>query len=184
MSDWIGWLELLAEEALLGVALLVVFEGCRRLARDGMSRTPALMVAIALIPLVWEASLSLNLMKTVHLLQAEKQAAVSLHGREPVGGWEKAPLSPEERTALSTEVATIDYLFQGRRVDLIDTHGNRVLFDPTQEQGRHREQFVRDEKGAEDAARAAFERGVRLFIGAAVFMVAGLAIGWRQRRRA
>ena len=41
MTQWIVWLELVAEEALVGIALLVVFAGCRRLARDGMSRTPA-----------------------------------------------------------------------------------------------------------------------------------------------
>jgi len=43
---------------------------------------------------------------------------------------------------------------------------------------------MRDEKGAEDAAQAACERGIRLFLSAAGFLVAGLLVGWRQRGRA
>jgi hypothetical protein len=183
MSQWIGWLELVAEEALLVVAFLVVFEGCRRLARHGFSRRSGLMVAIALILPVWEASMSLRLIRSVQLLQAEKMAAVNLHGREPAGGWEKAAPTPEARTALSIEAATIGYVFQGVRSDVIDAGGARVPFVPTLEQGRAREQFVRDEKGAEASAQSAFERGVRLFIGTACFMLAGLVVGWRQRTR-
>jgi len=143
MFDSIGWLEVLGEAVLLVGAFVLVYEGCRRLARNGVSRGPALMVAAALILPVWEA-----------------------------------------RTAQSTEAATINYLFQGRLVEYIDAHGNRALFNPTQELLRNREQFVRDEKGAEDSGRAAFERGVRLFANAALFMLAGLVVGWRQRGRA
>lgn len=184
MSDWIGWLEVLVEAVLLVIAFIVIYEGCRRLARNGMSRGPALMVAVALILPVWEASLSLHVMKSVRLLQAQEFAAVSMHGSEPAGGWEKAPLSPEARTAQSTEAATINYLFQGRLAQVVDAHGNRVAFNPPQDLIRNREQFVRDEKGAEDSGRAAYERGIRLFANAAVFMLAGLLVGWRQRGRA
>ena len=184
MAHWIGWLELVVEETLLVVAFLVIFEGCRRLVRQGFVRRPALMVVIALILPVWEASMSLRLIRSVQLLQAEKAAAVTLHGREPAGGWEKAPLSPQARATASAEVATIAYVFQGDRPDVIDANGARVPFIPTLEQGRAREQFVRDEKGAEASAQSAFERGVRLFIGTAGFLLAGLVVGWRQRARA
>ncbi len=184
MSHWIGWLELVAEEALLVVAFLVIFEGCRRLVRQGFSRRPALMVAIALILPVWEASLSLKLIRSVQLLQAQKMAAMNQHGREPAGGWEKAPLTPEARMRMSFEAATVSYMFQGSRLDVIDANGGHVLFVPTPEESRAREQFVRDEKGAEASAQSAYERGVRLFIGTAGFMLAGLVVGWRQRVRA
>jgi hypothetical protein len=181
MSHWIGWLELVAEEALLVAALLGVFEGCRRLMHGGMSRRPALMVAVALILPVADASLSLNVVKTVRMLQADKMAAIALHGREPAGGWEKAALSPELRSSMSNEAATVAYLFQGTRPDVIDAQGARVAFVPTAQQGLQRDQFVRDEKAAEDTAQAAFERGIRLFIETAAFMLAGLGVGWRQR---
>jgi hypothetical protein len=184
MAHWIGWLELVGEEALLVVAFLVVFHGCRRLVCEGMSSRPALMVAVALLLPVWEASQSLSLVKSVQLLQGEKMAAVNQHGREPEGGWEKAPLSPEARTRMSTEVATIAYVFQGSRADVIDAAGARVPFVPTLAQSRAREQFVRDEKGAEASAQSAYERGLRLFLEAAGFMLAGVAVGWRQRARA
>jgi hypothetical protein len=183
MAHWIGWLELVAEQALLVVSLLVAFDGCRRLVRDGMSRRRSMMVALALILPVADASLSMNLVKSVRLLQADKMAALALHGREPAGGWERAPLSPELRSSMSTDAATINYLFDGGRVPVIDEKGARVLFVPTPEQGQQRERFVRDEKAAEDAAQAAYERGLRLFIEAAAFMLAGLFIGWRQRAR-
>ena len=177
MAQWIGWLELVVEEALLVVALLAVFDGARRLVRDGFARRPALVVAIALVLPVWEASQSLNVIKSVRLLQGEKLAAVNAQGREPAGGWEKAPLPPEARTRASTDVATINYILLGNRLDIIDASGARVAFVPTLAQGRAREQFVRDEKGAEATAQSAFERGVRLFISTAGFMLAGLVAG-------
>lgn len=184
MTHWMVWLELVAEEALLVIALLVVFDGFRRLVRDGFSRGPAFLVAVALILPVWEASQSLKLIRSVQLLQAQKMAAVNQHGREPTGGWEKAPLTPEARMRMSFEAATVGYMFQGSRLDVIDANGGHVLFVPTPEEGRAREQFVRDEKGAEASAQSAYERGVRLFISTAGFLLAGLAVGWRQRPRA
>lgn len=183
MSHWIGWLELFAEQALLAVALLVVFEGCRRLARDGMGRRAALMVAIGLIPPVADAYLSLNVVKSVRSLQADKMAAVALHGTEPAGGWAKAASSPQERTALSYQAATVAYLFQGNHIGVVDDQGARAPFVPTPQQERSREQFVRDEKGAETSAQASYERGMRLLVEAAAFMLAGVAVGWRRRVR-
>jgi len=184
MTDSTGWLLLVAEEVLLVAALLLAFEGCRRLARDGFGRLPALMVAIALILPVLEASTSLKLVRSVDLLQAQKQAALNVNGSEPAGGWEKSTLSPEERTAASVQVAVMTYVFTGRRVDVVDSHGKRVPFTPWPELDRKREQFVLDEKGATDSARAAWERGARLFISTAGFLLAGLVVGWRQRVRA
>ena len=184
MTDWTGWLEIVAEEALLVVAMLLVFEGCRRLVRDGFARVPALMVAIALILPVLEASQSLRLVKSVNLLQAQKQAALNLHGREPAGGWEKAPLTAEERTAQSVQAAVMNFVFEGRRQDVIDSHGARVAFVPWPDIDRSRQAFLLDEKGAADSARAAWERGARLFITTTGFLLAGLVVGWRQRARA
>jgi hypothetical protein len=183
MAQWTGWLELVAEEALLVLAFLAVFDGCRRLVRDGFARRAALMVALGLLLPVADAALSLRLVKSVQQLQAEKMAAVALHGREPAGGWEAAASSPEARSALSEQAATVAWLFQGQRIEVLDPAGTRVRFAPAPDQERAREQFVRDEKGAEDSARSGFEHGVRLFIEAAAFMLAGVVVGWRQRRR-
>jgi hypothetical protein len=184
MAQWTGWLELVAEEAVLAIAFLVVFEGCRRLARDGFSRRAAWMVALGLLLPVADAAMSLRLIKSVQRLQAEKMAAVALHGREPAGGWEKAASSAEARAALSTQAATVAYLFQGERLEVLDAQGARMPFAPAPDQERARERFLRDEKGAEDSARSAFEHGMRLFMAAAAFMLAGIAVGLRQRRPA
>ena len=184
MTDWTGWLELVAEEALVAVAFLVVFEGGRRLVRDGFSRRAALMVAIGLILPVADGWQSLRVIQQVGDLRADKLAAVALHGREPAGGWEKAASSPEERSALSLQAATVAYMFQGARIDVLDAQGARVPFAPAADQERAREQFVRDEKGAEMSARASYDHGIRLFLGAAIFMLAGFVVGWRQRGRA
>jgi hypothetical protein len=184
MAEWIGWLELVAEELLLVVCFLVVFDGCRRLVRDGVTKGPALAVAIALVLPVWEASASLKVIRSVRLLQAQKLATLYVNGREPAGGWEKTAFSPADRTAVSTAVAAMNYKYLGKRSELVDETGRRVVFDPTPQQGLDREQVMRDEKGAEDAAQSAYERGVRLFLGTAGFLVAGLLVGWRQRARA
>lgn len=184
MSDWMGWAELVVEELLLVVAFLVAFDGCRRLVRGGFARGPALAVAVALVLPVWEGTASLNLIRSVRLLQAQKLAALYVNGREPAGGWEKTNLSPADRTAVSTAVAAMNYKYLGKRTELLDEQGHRVVFDPSPQQTQDREQVMRDEKGAEDAASAAYERGVRLFLQAAAFIVAGLLVGLRQRARA
>ena len=184
MTDWLGWTELVVEELLLVAAFLVMFDGVRRLVRDGMSRGASLAVAIALLLPVWEGTTSLNLIRQVRLLQGQKMAALYANGREPAGGWEKAPLSPADRAAVSMAVAAMNYKYLGQRAELIDEQGHRAVFSPTPQQTSDREQVLRDEKGAEDSARAAYERGVRLFLGIAGFLVAGAAVGWRQRGRA
>ena len=184
MSDWMGWAELVVEELLLVVAFLVVFDGCRRLVRSGFARGPALAVAIALVLPVWEGTASLNLIRSVRLMQTQKLAMLYVNGREPAGGWEKTNLSPADRAAVSTAVATMNYKYLGKRTELLDEQGHRIVFNPTPEQTQDREQILRDEKGAEDGAEAAYERGVRLFLESAGFIVAGLLVGLRQRARA
>ncbi|MBW8759636.1 MAG: hypothetical protein JF586_18720 [Burkholderiales bacterium] len=184
MTQWIGWLELVAEQALVAIALLVVFAGCRRLVRDGVSRTPALMVALGLVLPVADAWLNMRVVQQVRALQAEKMAAVALHGREPAGGWERAASSPEARTRASTEAARVGYLFEGRRAEIVDPSGARVPFVPSADDMQAREQFVRDEKGAEASALSSWDRGIRLLAEAAAFMLAGFVVGWRARRRA
>jgi hypothetical protein len=183
MTHWIGWLELVGEEAVLAVALLMVFEGCRRLARQGMSSRSALMVAIGLILPVADAGLNVRVIGSVRALQADKMAALGLHGREPAGGWEKAASTPEARSALSLQAATVAYMFDGEHIAVLDPNGARVPFVAAPDQERAREQFVRDEKAAEVSAQAAWDRGMRLFVAAAAFMIAGLAVGLRQRAR-
>ena len=184
MTDWNGWLELVAEEALVAVAFLVVFDGCRRLVRDGFSRRAALMVAIGLILPVADAWQSVRVIQQVGALRADKLAAIALHGREPAGGWEKAASSPEARSTLSLQAATVAYMFEGVRTEVLDAQGTRVPFAPSADQERAREQFVRDEKGAEVSARSSFDHGIRLFVAAVIFMLVGLIVGWRQRGRA
>ncbi|MFL6679425.1 MAG: hypothetical protein ACJ8IK_13870 [Burkholderiaceae bacterium] len=183
MIQWNGWPVLVAEEALVAVALLVVYEGCRRLARDGMSRLAALMVAIGLVVPVGDAWLSMQLIKQVRELQATKMLTVAVRGREPAGGWEKAASAPEGRSLASMQAAHIAYMYQGERTSIVDLAGARVPYQPSADEMKDREQFVRDEKGAESTALLSWERGIRLLIEAGVFLAAGLAVGWRARRR-
>ncbi len=133
---------------------------------------------------MWEGTTSVNLVRQVRLLQGQKMAALYANGREPAGGWEKAALSPADRTAVSTAVAAMNYKYLGRRTEFVDDKGRRVTFDPTPRQTLEREQVLRDEKGAEDSAEAAYERGVRLFLAIAGFLAAGAIAGTRQRGRA
>jgi len=184
MIQWNGWPALVAEQALVAVALLVVFEGCRRLVRDGMTRVPLLMLALGLVVPVGDAWMNMNVIKDVRNLQAQKMAAIAVHGREPAGGWEKAASSPEARTMASTEAARLSYMFEGDHAQVVDATGARVPFAPSVDEMRAREQFVRDEKGAESSALASWDRGFRLLVEAAAFMLAGVAVGWHTRRRA
>lgn len=183
MFQWNGWPAIVAEEVLVAIALLVVFEGSRQLARRGFSRLPALMVAIGLAVPVGDAWLSGGLIQQVRDLQTRKMMLVALRGHEPAGGWEKAAATPEARTLASTEAAAIAYKLQGERIEILDAAGARMLFQPSANEMREREQLLRNEKGAEAAALASLDHGIRLLVEAAIFLLAGLGLGWRARRR-
>jgi len=184
MIQWNGWPAIVAEQALVAVALLVIFEASRRLLRDGISRLPLLMLVVGLAVPVGDAWLNMDLIKQVRDIQARKMLAVATKGREPAGGWEKAASSPEARTLASTESALVAYKFDGELIDIVDAAGTRMPYRPTTNEMREREAFVRNEKGAESAALAALDHGIRLLVEAALFMLAGFALGWRARRRA
>jgi hypothetical protein len=184
MMDWNGWPGIVVEQVLVGLALLAVLEGGRRIVRDGFSRLPALMLAIGLAVPVGDGWLNMNLIKQVRELQTVKMTLAAARGREPAGGWEKVASTPEARTLASTEAGSVAYRLLGERITIIDAAGTRIPFQPTADEMREREQLIRDEKGAEGAALTALDHGLRLLIETAFFLLAGLFLGWRARRRA
>ena len=184
MIQWNGWPAIVAEQALVAVALLVVFDACRRLARDRIARVPLLMLVIGLAVPVGDAWLNMDLVKQVRDIQARKMLVVAVKGREPAGGWEKAASSPEGRTLASTEAAVVAYKFAGELNEIVDAAGTRMPYRPTTDEMRERESLVRNEKGAESAALAALDHGIGLLVQGAMFMLAGFALGWHARRRA
>ena len=181
MSDWPGWIEPSVEAALAALACLVIFEGARRLARGGFTPLAAMMLAVGLLAPVVEGGASLRLAERVRLLVREMPA---MNAGEPAGGWEKAALSPEERTRRSTEAAQINYRVSGHVGEVMDAGGKRMPFVPAVQDLRDREDLVRGQKGAEDAAGQFGERGVRLLASSASFLVFGVLAGLFQRRRA
>ncbi|MET0382131.1 MAG: hypothetical protein ABW032_01785 [Burkholderiaceae bacterium] len=180
MSDWMGWIETILGTTVLAVAFIATYEGARRIARGGLSRWPSAMLALGLLLPVYEAGASLKIPARVRLQAVEQQA---MRASEPPGGWEKAPMSAEQRTRLSANAAMINYMVSGLRQPFIDPDGRRVPYTPTPQESQAREALVRDQKGAEDTGAQFFERGVRLFVTALVSMLAGLAVGGLQRRR-
>ena len=86
-------------------------------------------------------------------------------------------------TAAGKEDACV-HAREGRRAEVLAADGTRAPFVPSPAQAQAREKFVSDEKGAEVSAQAAWERGMRLLVETAIFMLAGLAMGVRARRRA
>ena len=181
MSDSIGWIELLLETTLLAGAFLLTYDGARRIALNGLTRSAALSLAIGLLLPAYEGGVSITVPARVRLQQVEQSG---MRAPEPPGGWEKMPGTPEQRTQLSTNAATINFMVSGKLGQFIDASGNRVTFVPTLQQLQTREELVRDEKGAEDSGEQFFERGIRLFTTAFVSMVVGLAVGAWQKRRA
>jgi hypothetical protein len=180
MSEWTGWVEIVLESALLSLSFAAVFEGVRRLVSQGPTRGVALMLAIALAVPVYEGWSSLRLSNTLSLLAHQP---ATMQASEPPGGWEKTAMSPAERTAVSTNAAALNFRLTGKRGQVIDADGNRVRFQPTDDDLAGRDSLVHGQKGTEDASAQFLERGVRLLASAAVFLLAGLALGARQRRR-
>ena len=175
-----GLLQTCLETALVAACGIAIFEGARRLAGVGFGRLAALMLAIGLLLPVFEGGASLRYAAGVQLLAHEMPA---MNANEPPGGWEKAALTPQERTARSTNAAQLNFLLSGKLMPFIDANGQRVAFAPSQQDLLDHDGLVRGQKGAEDVASQFQDRGVRLLAGAAAFLVLGLLTGWVQRRR-
>lgn len=181
MADWTGWIEICLESALLALAFVAIYEGARRLVSQGPSRGIALMLAVALAAPVVGGWSSLRLSKTL-LVLAHQPA--SMQAGEPPGGWEKAPLTAEERTRASTNAAALNFRLTGKRNPVIAPDGSRVPFQPADADLSDRDSLVHGQKGTEDASSQFLERGVRLLADAATLLLIGVAVGLFQRRRA
>jgi hypothetical protein len=174
-----GWLLALLEGVVVAAALACVYEGMRRFALHGFGRFTALMVAAGLLVSVGEAGLSLYVASTQHHLL---EAFPSVVQAEPREGWEKAPMTPEERTERSTENARLTYLVTGRIVPLIDAAGQRTNFVPTQEELRSRERTVLGFERTEAESVRLSGEAWRQLVGVIVLMAGGWLVGLRARR--
>ena len=177
MSDWIV---ICLESALLALAFVTIFEGARRLMSGGASRWVSAMLAIALLVPVYAGGSSLRLARQ---LQALAQMPDTMQVSEPAGGWEKAVMSPGDRTKASTTAAQLNFRVTGKRGEWIDADGKRLAYQPDDEDLADRDRLVRNQKGTEDAALQCAERGLSLFSSTGVFLVAGGLAGWLRRRR-
>jgi hypothetical protein len=174
-------MELSLEALVFAVASVAVYEGSRRLLSEGVGRMGLLLLVLGLVPPVFEGLSSLRLAGTVRVLSREMS---SMNVGEPAGGWEKAPIPPEERTARSRRGAQIDYLLTGKPGTFVDAAGQRVPFVPGVQDLRDREGLVVGRKAAEDTGARFDERGTRLLAGACALMLCGAVVGFAQRRRA
>jgi hypothetical protein len=174
-----SWLLVLLDGAVVAAAFVCVYEGMRRFALHGFGRFTALMVAVGLFVAVGEAGLTLYVASSErHLLEAFP----SIVQAEPREGWEKAPMTPEERTERSTENARLTYLVTGRIVPLIDAAGQRTNFVPTQEELRSRERTVLGFQGTEAHIVRLSDEAWRQLAGVIVLMAGGWLVGLRARR--
>jgi hypothetical protein len=174
-----GWLLALLEAVVVAVSLVWVYEGTRRLAARGFTRFTALMIAAGLLVSAGEAASSLYVASQLRkLLDTFPPVAQA----EPPGGWEKAPLTPEERTTRSTENARLTYQVTGRIVPLIDAAGQRVPYVPAQQDLRAREQMVLGFERTEANSVKLAGEGWRQMIAIVVLLASGWWVGRRARR--
>ena len=177
MSDWIASC---LESALFALAFVAIFEGTRRLVAGDASRWVAVVLAVALLAPAYEGASSLRVSKQLQVLV---RAPGAMQVSEPAGGWEKAVLSPADRTKASTTAAQLNFRVTGKRGDWIDADGKRVAFQPDDQDLADRDSLVRNQKGTEDLALQFADRAIRLFSSAATaLLLGGLAGGLRRRR--
>ena len=180
MSDLSGLIQPCFEAALFAFALIAVYEGARRIAAQGVARVAAALLVVGLAAPVYEGVTSLRYASYVHV---QTQMLAHEHADEPPGGWEKAPLTAEQRSTLSRNAAQINFRVSGRLGEWIDADGKRVAFVPAKEDLDSRDGLVRGQKGAEDVGSQCAERGVQLLASAIAFLAIGAVVGAFQRRR-
>lgn len=173
------WLVTCLDAAVFAAAFVAIYEGARRLLREGLGRVAILLLVLGLLPSLYEGVASLRGAAQVAALA---EAMPPLVG-EPRGGWENAALTPAQRSAQSLEAARLNFRVDGRLGPVIDSAGRRVPFVPQPDDLRERESLVAGRKGAQDAAARFEERGLQLLAGAAMVLLVGGLVGLVQRPR-
>src|SRR5262249_53659750 len=90
--------------AVVAAGMLCIYEGARRIARWGSAGVGALLVGVGTVGAGGKAGAALF---AAWGRRRQLEASPPTRSAEPRGGGEKAPLSPQERTAKSTETARL-----------------------------------------------------------------------------
>jgi len=165
----------------VAAGMLCIYEGARRIAARGYERIAALLVVVGVIIAVGKAGADLYVASGLRQLL---DAFPTVASAEPPGGWEKAPLSAEERTSRSTENARLTYQVTGRLVPFVDATGQRVPYVPSQDDLHTRERLVVGFDRTEAQSRERAGEGWRQLMGDVTCLVAGWVVGLRARRPA
>jgi hypothetical protein len=165
----------------VAAAMLCIYEGARRIAQAGYERVAALLVVVGVIVAVGKAGADLYVAAGLRRLLDEFPTITS---SEPPGGWEKAPMTPEQRTTRSTENARLTYQVTGRIVQFIDGSGQRASYAPTPADLQTRERLVVGIDRTDAQSRERAGDGWRQLMGDITCLVAGWLMGLRARRRA
>ncbi len=164
-----GWFNFFFDIGAWSAAVIVIFEGSRRLARGERGRRVIGWVAGGAIWCIVNGVVAFHISSTMESLGIDPNRPVS----ELRDDWSNK-LSPDDREKSSSSYASSIYFSSGTIVSHFDRSGNRQRFAPTQEQIRERESHVALKQQMAQLSLDAYSRGWRWFLSA----VLAVLIGW------
>jgi hypothetical protein len=176
-----AWLDYLSNIAMGVIALLLLFESCRRLTLHGVRKGSLLMLVGGLAI----SSATGGIAYFQHRMSSEavevlKRPVISKHLPLP-DDW-GAACCKDTREDQSRKLVQTAFVETGQIHTYIDSSGRRIVYAPTQKDIKEREQRVIADARLEDASRARLSEAVYTMIAALLAAAVGAGMGYEQRK--
>ena len=176
-----AWLDYLSNIAMGVVALLLLFESCRRLTLDGVRKGSLLMLVGGLAISSATGGIAYFQYRISHdAIEVLKRPVISKHLPLP-DDW-GAACCKDTREDQSRKLVQTAFVETGEIHTYLDASGKRIVYAPTQKEIKEREQRVVSDARLEDASRARLSEAVYALIAALLAALVGVGMGYEQRK--
>src|SRR5262245_25299170 len=176
-----AWLDYLSSVAMGVTALLLVFEGCRRLVLHGFRKAPILMLVAGVAISSATGGMAYVQYRMSHdPVEALKRPVISKHLPLP-DDW-GAACCKDTREEQSRKLVQAAFVETGQIHAYIDASGKRIAYAPTQKDIKEREERVVTDARLEDASRARLWEAIYALIASILAVLFGVGMGYGQRK--
>jgi hypothetical protein len=176
-----AWLDYISGIAIGVVALLLLFEGCRRSVLHGFRKTSVLALVGGLAISSATGGLAYMQHRMSHdAIETLKRPVISKHLPLP-DDW-GAACCKDTREEQSRKMVEAAFLESGQIHSYMDSSGKRIPYAPSEKDIKQREERAIADARLEDASRARLSEAVYTLIAALLALVFGMAMGYEQRK--
>ena len=175
-----NWLALITDSVATFGAIILLYEGIRLVAAQGLSRKSGILAALGLGLCVTSASIHFDRYTTVSKAIASAEISTIPEDFKPDGDWSKG-LPPAEREKIGHFIAQEKYLRSGQIAAYYNSDAKLVTFAPAQEDVKARDKEIAYLGGLKNDQRTRYEDMIEWFIWSFLAVLLGLVAGFADK---